>query len=166
MCERCLNYYQPAVVGTWAQCTVCLKRYNWYHKQDSAAVRGAKRGLIYCKYRALHLNQGNVKKRERTPLSGLIWTNSRISSSRRPSSRFIRIYPGSSFWKMSEQDSIMPLPPLLATFLYLKFKLQVLLRIFAWNLVKACEIIKYTIIIRYIYSKAKDWCIGRDYDEP
>ncbi|KYM90967.1 hypothetical protein ALC53_01733 [Atta colombica] len=61
----------------------------------------AKRGLIYCKYRALRLNQGNVKKRERTPLSVLICTNNRISSSRRPNSRFSRIYPSSSFWKIS-----------------------------------------------------------------
>lgn len=75
------------------------KWYNWYHKQDTA-VRGMKRGLIYCKYRALRLNQDKVKRRERTPLSVLICTNSRISSSRRPNSRFIQIYP-SSFWKIS-----------------------------------------------------------------
>lgn len=98
--------------GSWHVSTMysVSVRYNWYHKQDTA-VRGTKRGLIYCKYRMLHLNQGNVKKRERTPLSGLICTNSRISNSRRPSSRFIRIYPSSSFWKMSGQDSIIPLPP-------------------------------------------------------
>lgn len=65
-----------------------------------AAAREARFNLLQIPGASL-LNQGDVGKRERAALSALICANSRISGSRRPNSRFIRIYPGSGFWKMS-----------------------------------------------------------------
>lgn len=80
--------------GSWHVCeynmrTVDLKRYRYIINKTPQGTRHEKRGLIYCKYQL----KSNQSQEERTdPLSVLICANSRISSSRRPNSWFIRIY--------------------------------------------------------------------------